>query len=210
MSAALSFVHKFEPGSGTPPMAVLLLHGTGGDEEDLLPFGRAIAPGAALLAPRGKVIENGMARFFRRLGEGVFDEDDVRRRARELGNFVIEARRAYQLPAPVAVGFSNGANIAGALLFLHPQALRGAVLIRAMVPLRDPPKADLSEKPVLILSGGADRIVPSENPVRLAALLAKDGAAVRHEILPASHALTQQDMRLSAAFIDALRGNSEA
>src|SRR5271167_3951889 len=147
MSAVLSFAHKFEPASGSSPLALLLLHGTGGDEADLLPLGRAIAPGAALLAPRGKVLENGMPRFFRRLREGVFDEDDVRRRALELGDFVAEARRAYELPALLAVGFSNGANIATALLFMRPEALEGAILIRAMVPLRDPPQADLSGKP---------------------------------------------------------------
>jgi len=204
MSAALSFAHKFEPAAGSPALALLLLHGTGGNEEDLLPLGRAIAPGAALLAPRGKVLENGMPRFFRRLGEGVFDEDDVRRRALELGDFVAEARRAYEMPTPLAVGFSNGANIAAALLFMRPETLRGAILIRAMVPLRDPAKVDLSEKPVLILSGAADPIVPSENAARLTAMLTKDGAAVRHEILLASHGLTQQDLRLAAAFIGAL------
>jgi len=210
MSAVLSFAHKFEPASGSSPLALLLLHGTGGDEADLLPLGRAIAPGAALLAPRGKVLENGMPRFFRRLREGVFDEDDVRRRALELGDFVAEARRAYELPALLAVGFSNGANIATALLFMRPEALEGAILIRAMVPLRDPPQADLSGKPVLILSGAADPIVPSENAARLVAMLTKDGAAVQHEILPASHGLTQQDVRLAAAFVDALGKRTEA
>src|SRR5450755_4513769 len=124
-SPKLSFTHRFEPG-GAPPL--LLLHGTGGDENDLLPLGRMVAPGAALLSPRGKVLEGGMPRFFRRLAEGVFDEQDLRRRTQELADFVEDARRAYGFEAPVALGFSNGANIASALLLLRPAALAGAAL----------------------------------------------------------------------------------
>ncbi len=140
-STELSFVHHFEAATRPAAPAVLLLHGTGGDETDLLPLGRAVAPGAALLSPRGKVLENGMPRFFRRLAEGVFDEADLRHRADELARFVTEARETYGLPAPIAIGFSNGANIAAALLLLHPGVLAGAALLRAMVPLRDPPPA---------------------------------------------------------------------
>ena len=196
---SLSFIHRFEPGTepGRPPL--LLLHGTGGDEADLLPLGRAMAPGSALLSPRGKVLENGMPRFFRRLAEGVFDEDDVRRRADELAGFVAEAREAYGLPAPVAVGFSNGANIAAALLLLWPAALAGAALLRAMVPLSDPPPADLAGKPVLLLTGAADPIVPAENAARLAAMLRKAGADVRHQTLPIGHGLSQADVAIAKA-----------
>ena len=127
MSADLSFIHRFEPGDrsgGLPPL--LLLHGTGGDENDLLSLGQAVAPGAALLSPRGKILEHGMPRFFRRLAEGVFDEDDVRRRANELADFIDEARKRYGIGAPVALGYSNGANIAAAVLLLRPDALAGA------------------------------------------------------------------------------------
>jgi phospholipase/carboxylesterase len=200
----LSFVHRFEPATepGRPP--VLLLHGTGGDEADLLPLGRAVAPGSALLSPRGKVLENGMPRFFRRLAEGVFDEADVRRRADELAHFVAEAREAYGLPAPVAVGFSNGANIAAALLLLHPQVLAGAALLRAMVPLGDPPPADLGGRQVLLLSGAMDPIVPAENASRLATMLAKAGADTRHQIVPAGHGLSQADIALTRAWIEQL------
>src|SRR3954468_3667290 len=149
----LSHRHRFVPATsaGLPP--ILLLHGTGGDENDLLPLGQTIAPGAALLSPRGKVLEHGMPRFFRRLSEGVFDEDDVRRRANELADFVEAAAKHYSIGAPVAVGYSNGANIAAAMLLLRPDVLAGALLLRAMVPLSEPPHAVLSGKPVLIVSG---------------------------------------------------------
>src|SRR3954463_10095653 len=174
----LSHRHRFVPATfaGQPP--ILLLHGTGGDENDLLLLGQTIAPGAALLSPRGKVLEGGMPRFFRRLAEGIFDEEDVRRRANALAEFVLEAREVYGLDAPIAVGFSNGANIAAAVLQLRPEVLAGAVLLRAMVPLQDPPSVDLTGKPVLILSGASDPIVPVDNAKRLAALLMAAGAVV--------------------------------
>jgi glyoxalase family protein len=201
-AASLSYIHKFEPG-GAPPL--LLLHGTGGDETDLLPLGRMIAPGAALLSPRGKVLENGMPRFFRRIREGVFDEDDVKRRAEELADFVAEARAAYGIGAPIAVGFSNGANIAAATLLLRPDTFAGAVLIRAMSPFHEPPQAKLRGKPVLILSGDDDPLAPPDNAARLAATLAGADAAVQHETLPAGHALVEQDVTLARAFLAGLR-----
>jgi phospholipase/carboxylesterase len=200
--ADLSHLHRFEPASepGRPPL--LLLHGTGGDENDLVPLAGLVAPGSAVVSPRGKVLENGMPRFFRRLAEGVFDEADVRRRADELAGFIAEARRAYDLPAPIALGFSNGANIAAAVLLLHPEALAGAVLLRAMVPLAEAPAADLAGKPVLILSGQADPIVPADNAARLAALLESAGAVVRHETVPSGHNLSQSDVALAKAWIE--------
>jgi phospholipase/carboxylesterase len=178
MSNDLSFIHRYEPGSRLEAAPLLLLHGTGGDENDLLPLGQAIAPGRALLSVRGNVLEHGMPRFFRRLAEGVFDEDDVRRRANELADFVAEARRQYRLPPPMALGYSNGANIAAAMLLLRPDTLAGAVLLRAMVPLREVPQADLADKPVLIVSGRSDPIIPPDNSAHLAALLANAGAGV--------------------------------
>jgi phospholipase/carboxylesterase len=192
----LSFTHRFLPATaeGHPPL--LLLHGTGGDEHDLVPLGQAVAPGSALLSPRGKVLEHGMPRFFRRLAEGVFDEADLIARANELADFVAEAREAYGLPAPVALGFSNGANIAAALLLLRPEALAGAALLRAMVPLGAPPAVDLAGKRVLILSGAMDPIVPAENAGRLAGLLERSGALVRHQNLPAGHGLSQADVTI--------------
>jgi phospholipase/carboxylesterase len=201
-NAALSFIHRFEPATdaGQPPL--LLLHGTGGDEDDLLPLGRMIAPGSALLSPRGKVLEGGMPRFFRGLAEGVFDEADVRHRANELADFIKQAREAYGLAAPVALGFSNGANIAAAVLALRPEALAGAVLLRAMVPLSDAKAGDLSGKGVLLLSGAADPIIPAENAKRLAAILEDAGANVEHKVLPVGHGLSQADVTLAKAWLD--------
>jgi phospholipase/carboxylesterase len=190
----LSFVHRFQPAAVTGLAPLLLLHGTGGDETDLLGLGERISPGAALLSPRGQVLEGGMPRFFRRLAEGVFDEADVRRRAADLATFVVEARDAYGISAPVGIGFSNGANIAAAVLLLHPGVLAGAALLRAMVPLAEAPPAKLAGTPVLILSGARDPVVPAENAARLAAIYAEAGAEVRHETLPAGHGLTQDDI----------------
>ncbi|OYZ88899.1 MAG: hydrolase, partial [Rhizobiales bacterium 17-65-6] len=177
---ALAFTHRFEPAPRPGAAPLLLLHGTGGDESDLLPLGRALSPDAALLSPRGKVLEGGMPRFFRRIAEGVFDQEDVKRRANELADFVGEARARYGLAAPVAVGFSNGANIAAAMLLLRPEALAGAVLLRAMVPLDLAPAGDLAGVRVLILSGAMDPIVPADNAATLARMLSANGAAVEN------------------------------
>ncbi|MDN4983096.1 alpha/beta hydrolase [Bradyrhizobium arachidis] len=202
------FIHRFEPATsaGSPPL--LLLHGTGGDENDLLGLGKMISPGSALLSPRGRVLEHGMPRFFRRLAEGVFDETDVRRRAIELADFVANARTQYGIAAPIAVGFSNGANIAAALLLLKPEVLAGAILLRAMVPLSDPPMAKLDGKPVLLLSGQADPIVPASNSAKLAALLSHAGARVDHKVLPAGHQISQADVTLARNWIGSVEAKA--
>ena len=150
-STDLGFIHRFIPATrpGLPPL--LLLHGTGGDENDLMPLGERIAPGAALLSPRGKVNENGMARFFRPRAEGVLDVDDLKARTRELADFIARARDAYGLEKPVALGYSNGANIAASLLLTRAGALAGAVLLRAMLPFEPQPLPDLGGIPVLLL-----------------------------------------------------------
>jgi len=196
-----SFIHRFEPATAADLLPLLLLHGTGGDENDLLPLGQTVAPGAALLSPRGQVLEHGMPRFFRRLAEGVFDEEDVRRRAGELADFIDAARGQYKIPAPIALGYSNGANIAAAVMLLRPQALAGAILLRAMVPLAKPPRADLTGKPVLIVSGAQDPIIPANNAARLAAQLREAGALVDHQVLPLGHGLSNADVTLASRFL---------
>jgi phospholipase/carboxylesterase len=197
----LSFAHRFQPATVTDLAPLLLLHGTGGDETDLLGLGERVSPGAALLSPRGQVLEGGMPRFFRRLAEGVFDEADVRRRAADLAAFVAEARETYGIAAPVAVGFSNGANIAAAVLLLHPGVLAGAALLRAMVPLAEAPPAKLAGTPVLILSGSKDPIVPAENAKRLAVMFTQAGAELEHQTLPTGHGLTMDDISRVKAWL---------
>ncbi|WP_291825175.1 alpha/beta hydrolase [Bosea sp. (in: a-proteobacteria)] len=202
-TATTDFIHLYEPGGDPARAPLLLLHGTGGDERDLIGLGRAVAPGAALLSPRGKVLEGPMPRFFRRLAEGVFDEDDLRRRTHELADFIEASRARYGLQQPVAVGFSNGANIAASLLLLRPEVLAGAALLRAMSPFAQPPQADLSGKRVLILSGAMDPIVPADDVGRLAKTLSGNGASVDHRTLPAGHGLSQPDIGLLQSWLAA-------
>jgi len=197
----LSYIHRFEPGPKADARPLLLLHGTGGDENDLVPLGRMIAPDAALLSPRGKVLENGMPRFFRRFAEGVLDEDDVRRRARELADFVEQARRRYRIDSPIALGYSNGANIAAAMLLLHPDALAGAILLRAMAPLAQTAPVELAGKPVLIASGARDPIISGDGAARLASMLQRYGANVEHRVVPSGHELSQADIALARSFL---------
>lgn len=187
------FAHRFQPGEKADAPVLLLLHGTGGNENDLLPLGRALLPGAALLSPRGKVLENGMPRFFRRLAEGVFDEADLRQRTHELADFVAQAGRHYGFAAGkvIAVGYSNGANIAGAMLLLRPEVLSGAILLRPMVPLVPEDLPPLRGMPVLIASGLQDPIVPVAHAHALVTLLERAGAAVTFGPENTGHGLTE-------------------
>jgi predicted esterase len=206
--ADLDFVHVYRAGSpGSPGSATLvLLHGTGGDEHDMLPLG-GLMPGANLLSPRGQVLEQGMPRFFRRLAEGVFDLDDLRARAADLARFIAAAAVAYGFdPARVyAMGFSNGANVAAAVALLHPGVLRGAVLFRAMVPLVPDPLPRLAGFGALISNGRADPIVAPEETERLASLLQRSGAAVELHWQPAGHQLMPSDFSAARAWLDAAR-----
>jgi phospholipase/carboxylesterase len=199
----LGFIHRFIPASDPTRQPLLLLHGTGGDEDDLLPLGARIAPGAALLSPRGKVLESGMPRFFRRLAEGVFDIDDLQARTLELADFIAKAREAYGLEKPITVGFSNGANIAASLLLMRPRALAGAVLMRAMTPFEPRTAPPLGGMPVLILSGAADLIVPAASRDRLAHMLQAAGADLTHEVVPAGHGLSAQDLAAAENWLSA-------
>jgi predicted esterase len=191
-TANLSFLHRFIPAEqAIGATTLLLLHGTGGDEHDLLPLGKALAPGSALLSPRGKVLENGMPRFFRRLALGVFDEKDLKSRTHELAAFIRESTASYGLDADriIAVGYSNGANIAASLLLLHPSLLKGAVLFHPMVPFVPEVFPNLSTRPIFIGAARHDEIVPSEETERLATFLQSCGADVSVHWEPGGHGL---------------------
>jgi phospholipase/carboxylesterase len=195
MSApALDFSHRFVPGKSS--RTLLLLHGTGGNETDLIPLGRALDPEAALLSPRGKVLENGMPRFFRRLAEGVFDEEDLVHRTHDLADFIERAASHYGFAADkiVAAGLSNGANIAAGLLLLRPKTLRAAVLFRPMVPLVPEELPDLSDVDVWIGAGNQDPIIPVSETWRLIGLLQKAKARVTPSFVNAGHRLTNGEV----------------
>jgi phospholipase/carboxylesterase len=197
----IGLIHRFIPATQAGLVPLLLLHGTGGDENDLIPLGERLSPGAALLSPRGQVLENGMPRFFRRLAEGVFDQADLKLRTQQLADFIGKARDIYRLAAPIAVGFSNGANIAASLLLTQPGVLRGAVLLRAMLPFEPKAVPKLSGKPVLLLSGSNDPMMPAASRDRLAAILTQTGAALTDEIVGGGHNLTQKDFAIAAQWL---------
>src|SRR5436305_13523392 len=195
----LEMIHRFVQGSNSSAPTLLLLHGTGGNEDDLLPIGPTIAPGAGLLSPRGKVLENGIPRFFRRFAEGQFDQQDLALRTDELAGFVQSAGARYGFdPSQLfAVGFSNGANIASSLMRRRPELLAAAILTRGMVPFRPLEPPDLSWKPVLLLNGKLDPIAPPAEAEALEAIFRKANAEVQLHWENGGHGLTQGD--LSAA-----------
>lgn len=198
------YIHQYIPGDGTAGVpTLLLLHGTGGNEADLLGVGHALDGHAALLSPRGKVLEHGMPRFFRRLAEGVFDLDDLTRRTHELADFVADAATRYGFDSErvVAVGFSNGANIAASMLLLRPGALAAAILFRPMVPLSPGALPDLAHVPVFIGAGTQDPIVPVAETERLATLLRQAGAPVTLHWEAGGHGLTQGDLNAARGWM---------
>lgn len=207
MTTLDTFTHRYVPPTdGHRGVTLLMLHGTGGNENDLLSLGAALLPGAALLSPRGKVLENGMPRFFRRFADGAFDVADVRERAGELADFVPAAAERYGFDASrvVAVGYSNGANIAAAVLLLRPDVLAGAALLRAMVPLVPDPLPALDGVPVLIEAGKMDPIAPPQQTDELADLLQAAGASVTVRWHGQGHQLTQADAASAAEWLAAV------
>ena len=196
MSSDLGFVYRYLPGDDESGPTLLLLHGTGGNEEDLIPLGQDLAAGAAILSPRGKVSEYGAARFFRRLAEGVFDHEDLLSRTHELAEFVEAAAEEYGFDRSkiVAVGYSNGANIAASTILLHPGLLCAAVLFRAMVPFEPEVTPDLSGMPVFMAAGRMDRMIPPDNAQRLADILAEAGADVDLRWRNVGHPLTYEEV----------------
>lgn len=191
------FIHEFV--AGKSDRTLLLLHGTGGNERDLIPLGRELDPDSSLLSPRGKVLEKGMPRFFRRLAEGVFDLEDLRKRTHELADFVTSAAQYYKIDSTriVAVGYSNGANIAASMLLLRPEILSAAILFRAMVPLVPDSTPDLSATRVLISEGDHDPIVSAAEAGSLAGLLRSAGADVTIHFFQGGHELTKDDVALA-------------
>ena len=194
----MDFIHVYKPAAETGGPVLLMLHGTGGNEHDLLPLGRELDPAAALLSPRGQVLENGHPRFFRRLAEGVFDLEDLKRRTDELADFILAAAQAYHfdLTKLIAVGYSNGANIAASILLRRPGLLRAAVLLRAMVPFEPEELPNLSGVRIWIGGGKQDTIIPRENTERLANILSAAGADVSAHFFEAGHALTSIELVL--------------
>lgn len=206
-----SFIHRYIP--PTDPAVrttLLLLHGTGGDEASLLSLGRALLPGAGLLSPRGRVLEHGAPRFFRRLAEGVFDLPDLIARTRELATWLPEAAARYgiDVASMIAVGYSNGANIAGSLLLLHPGLLSTAVLLRPMVPLVPDVAPDLAGARVFAAAGRRDPIVPVAESERLAALLRGYGATVDLHWSDGGHELANAEIAAARTWVAA--GGREA
>jgi Predicted esterase len=195
------FLHEFV--SGNSSRTLLLLHGTGGNEHDLIPLGRELDLNAALLSPRGKILEHGMPRFFRRLAEGIFDLEDLKKRTNELADFVTAAAERYKLAADqvVAVGYSNGANIAASMLLLRPEILGGAILFRAMVPLVPDKLPDLSSVRVWIGAGNQDPIIPTSETQRLVELLRSAGADVTIRFFNAGHGLTSSDVETAGQWL---------
>lgn len=208
-AATLSFVHEFVRATAKDAPTLLLLHGTGGDERDLLPIGRALDPSAALLSPRGRVLENGAPRFFRRVAEGVFDLRDLSLRTDELADFVVAAAHHYGFDAAtvIAVGYSNGANIAASVLLRRPRVLSGAILFRAMVPFEPKTTPNLHHARVFMGSGQHDPIVPSIQTERLRQILKDAGAAVEVHWHAGGHELGEDDLQAATRW---LRSATEA
>ncbi len=202
---ATGFVHEFvKPDDQKDDgQTIVALHGTGGDERDLIQVARRVSDTSAVLSPRGKVLENGMNRFFKRLANGVFDEDDVVKRSHELADFLIESVFQYQRPVEnfTGLGYSNGANIAAAVMLLRPEVFSRAILFRPMLALQDPPKPDLKEKDILILRGSYDSTIPAESTERLVQVLMMAGARVDVREISAGHELTSHDLEAASQWL---------
>jgi predicted esterase len=204
MTDDIGFIHRFIPADDKVSAETLVvLHGTGGDENDLIGIGQVIAPGAAILSPRGNVLENGAPRFFKRLAEGVFDPKEVRSRAEELASFIRAAISKYGLnPERIfAMGYSNGANVASTVMLIDPELLRGAILFRPMFVIEAVGHSDLSGKGVFISAGRMDPIVPTKSVVRLVGLFEASHAEVALKWQQAGHNLLPSEVREAADWL---------
>ena len=204
MPADLGFIHRYvPPDPGATGTTLLVLHGTGGDENDLVPLGRELLPGAGVLSPRGQVSENGMSRFFRRLAEGVFDLEDLARRSDELVRFVDAAATEYGFDRSrvVALGFSNGANIAASVLLKRGPVFAGAILLAPMLPFDPGTPPSLDGVRVFIGAGEADTMVPPAQTRQLAATLRGAGADVTEHWHTSGHTITHDELRAVRAWL---------
>jgi predicted esterase len=204
MTEDLGFIHRFSPAEDSASGETLIvLHGTGGDENDLVGVGQTIAPGAAILSPRGKVSERGAQRFFSRLAEGVFDPKEVRSRAEELARFIRAAISKYGLDATriFALGYSNGANIASTVMFTEPALFQGAILFRPMLVLEPEERSDLSGSSVFISAGLMDPIVPVKSVERLVKLFQTSRADVTLKWQRAGHNFVPSEVREAADWL---------
>jgi phospholipase/carboxylesterase len=195
----LGFIHRFIPphsNANESKQTLLLLHGTGGTEDDLIPLGNELAPNASILSVRGRVLENGMPRFFRRLEEGVFDLEDLKMRTDELAEFITKSSSKYMFDEKriIAVGYSNGANIAASLLLRRPESLAGAILFRAMVPYSPTVMPDLSNKSIILLEGLYDPIVSTAEAQRLLEIFTNAQSNVTLKWQDSGHNLTNEDI----------------
>jgi phospholipase/carboxylesterase len=200
MSNDLGFIHRFVPGRD-PERPLLLLHGTGGDENDLIPLADRVAPGATLLSPRGKVLENAWPRFFRRSPDRVWDLDDFKVATADVAAFIGNARVSYGIGKPIALGYSNGGNVAWSLLLSEPTPLAGAVILRAALPFDPRPVPALNGVPVLLIAGQYDELISIDHANALAGLLKESGARLDHHVLRAGHGLTGEDLVLVSQWL---------
>ena len=194
------FIHRFVPATAPAMPTMLALHGTGGDENDLIPLAKMISPTSAVLSPRGRVLEQGMPRFFRRIAEGIFDLEDLRLRTGELAGFIADSAARYKFDPSrvVAVGYSNGANIAGSLLLSHPGVLAGGILLRPMVPFEPDTLPDLSGTHLLLSAGRHDPLIPPPSTERLKTLLEGSKADVTLTWHETGHSLLPREMEQAA------------
>jgi predicted esterase len=202
MASNLTYLHKFV--EGTEKYTLLLLHGTGGDEDSMLSLGHVISRRSSLLSPRGKIVENGMPRFFRRFGEGVFDIEDLKFRSGELADFVREASATYDfdLNAVIAIGYSNGSNIATSIILLQLFRFAGAILFRPMVPLVPSKPPNLDGFRVLVAAGNSDGIVPQDETERLVTLFRRAGAEVTLNWQAGGHEFNSEEVERAKEWFD--------
>lgn len=209
MTGDLGFIHRFRPAAPGIRDTLLVLHGTGGNEDDLIGIAQTVAPGAAVISPRGNVLEAGAPRFFRRLAEGVFDPAEVRSRGEELAEFIRAAVTRYELDAGrvFVLGYSNGANIASTVMLIDPQVIRAAVLLRPMLVFEPVEKSDLTGNAVLLSSGRVDPIVPVESVEKLVSLLEERGAEVMLNWQLGGHNLVPSEVKEAAEWLGLRRAS---